>query len=124
MKLAFLKSTMIGTMANNGAGNVNSLVADLRDFDEIGHLLITTHNAAKDASRSLNFTVQQSATGTGNWVGVPGVAIDEVGNVDRQHSKVALRISELRRYLRVRSTAAGAGSDFVTSAVIVGVGTS
>ena len=119
MKAPLYTAVNLGIKAVTTA-TVNCDAVDVRDFDEFVHVTFSAHNVAKSSTRKLNAKIQHSDASGSGFSNFPGGAFAEVGNVDNSFQHKAIRVSELKRYIRVVYTRAVSGSSFVASCTLVG----
>ena len=119
MKDPFFTMTNLGKGAITTAA-VQTAAVDIRDYDDHVHFTFAIHNVAKSASRTLDATIQHSASGTAGWTDVEGGAITQVGNVDGSVQHLVLQAKEMKRYIRVSYTRASSGSSFIAFCTMLG----
>ena len=119
MKTPFLSQADLGKHAV-ASSTVSGSGVDMKDFDGFVHITHSIHNAAKSSARKLNGRLQHSNSASSGFSNAPGTNITEVGNVDTSVQHQVVRISELKRFVRVRYTPTSSGASFVAFCSIVG----
>lgn len=96
-----------------------SAAVDVVDFHGHARIVINA-SATAAADNTCDVTIEQSASGTGDWSEVTAVAFDQVTNAAASHQVAGVNVDGLKRYIRVVYTLGGTDPEVTLAAELVG----
>jgi hypothetical protein len=126
---AEITSSLKAQRSTASAGAINGDAVDLAKYN--GPVLLKVSAPAASSGDTIDFTVQHSEDGSTSWASVPAASLvnpdtgaaatfSQVTDAAAREETLALKRDNLRRYIRLVATTAGASIDVVFAGIVVG----